>query len=190
MLSPLINSDIFTIIGYILGTLSGVLIGLSRILNYKLYREINEKIFKRNEFIDTKDYSISLFEKFPIEALCEGLVNEVKNDFSSIYCFGELYDNISTKVILIQNISEILCALSIYFYKARISPGLNIEEKDRTHKAIFSSNGSVFTRRNLTKLGGINNLENNPDLVLYEYKPRLFANLRERLFHSNTEIYE
>ena len=150
MLSPLINSDIFTIIGYILGTLSGVLIGLSRILNYKLYREINEKIFKRNEFIDTKDYSISLFEKFPIEALCEGLVNEVKNDFSSIYCFGELYDNISTKVILIQN----------------------------------------FTRRNLTKLGGINNLENNPDLVLYEYKPRLFANLRERLFHSNTEIYE
>ena len=123
MLSPLINSDIFTIIGYILGTLSGVLIGLSRILNYKLYREI-------------------------------------------------------------------LCALSIYFYKARISPGLNIEEKDRTHKAIFSSNGSVFTRRNLTKLGGINNLENNPDLVLYEYKPRLFANLRERLFHSNTEIYE
>lgn len=91
--------EFLTITGYFLGTLSGMLIGLSRIINHKLYREVRKKFLKSNEKFQYLMENIqSPKQKTDLNSSLEEIFTAKSNDFSSVNCYGELYDSISVKV--------------------------------------------------------------------------------------------
>ena len=101
-ISLALKIEALDIIGYLVGTLSGTLIGLSRIINHKLYRQISKRVLgkeKRYLYLVNNILGERMLHDSTI-SLIEGLASEQSHNYSSIFFYGDVYDNISTKVLI------------------------------------------------------------------------------------------
>ena len=77
---------------YLLGTISGTLIGFSRIINYKVVRFIHKKVKKNN-------LKRSEIKTFSLETMNDSLHDSFFSRAQSINDFGQWYENVTVKVI-------------------------------------------------------------------------------------------
>lgn len=77
---------------YLLGTISGTLIGFSRIINYKVVRFIHKKVKKSN-------VRRSEIKTFSLETMNESLHDSFFSRAQSVNDFGQWYENVTVKVI-------------------------------------------------------------------------------------------
>lgn len=95
LLSASIKSVYFDMSGYLIGTLSGTFVGLSRIFNYKVLR-----FFKKKTVRIQPIYKRPTLNSFTLDSIEKSLLNDsFFNKYQSVNDFSELYDNFSVKVM-------------------------------------------------------------------------------------------
>ena len=90
-------------VGYFLGTSSGVTVGLSRLLDAKLFREIYKKFLTRKQKenymirrVSSKSRAVS-----QTSSLTEPFEPQISIRSNSINCFGDLFESMSKRVLSI-----------------------------------------------------------------------------------------
>ena len=87
-------------IGFLLGTASGALIGLARLFDSKLIREVYKKCLNKTEremyMIKRKRFNQRSTMN---DSLVERLLPDLKKSATSIACFGDLFESMSKRVI-------------------------------------------------------------------------------------------
>lgn len=105
--------------GYLLGCLSGTLVGLARLIDSRLLREVQKKFLtkaERKEFLIRKKKFVQNTAS-SLGSITERLIRtdtKVSNT-TSINCFADIYENLSKKVRIRQIKLEIVSAIFIYF---------------------------------------------------------------------------
>jgi hypothetical protein len=128
---------------YLLGTTSGIVVGLARLIDGKIYRELRQRYLPDRKRI-TMNYVRKRFVITGISkagSLTEGLMTN-HEDFrfsESISCFADLFDSMSKKVRNKQTLLEIISTLFVHFSEyAKIHEEF-LEKKDKTEGFVYSN---------------------------------------------------
>lgn len=89
-----------SVTGYFLGTLSGTLIGMARLLDAKLFREIYKKFLnsEQKEKYLRQRFSYGVKRAVTTSSVTESLLTEPRKGTLSINCFGDLFESMSKRV--------------------------------------------------------------------------------------------
>jgi hypothetical protein len=138
-----IQNTITVDIVYLIGTMSGILVGLARLIDGKIYRELRQRYLpERKKSIMNyvrKQFVITGIGK--AEALKEGLMKnqEELRCSESICCFADLFESMSKKVINRQMLLEIASVLFVHFSEFAKIQEESLEKKDKTDGFVYSN---------------------------------------------------
>lgn len=111
--------ELVKVAGYLLGCVSGTLVGLARLLDSRLLREVQKKFLtrdQRKQFLIRKKKFVQNTAS-SLGSITEKLIRtdtKVSNT-TSINCFADIYENLSKKVRVRQIKLEIVSAIFMYF---------------------------------------------------------------------------
>jgi hypothetical protein len=131
------------IAAYLLGTTSGIVVGLARLIDGKIYSQLTQRSIserKRSALQYTrKQFFITGMSK--PGSLKEGLMTN-QEDFrfpENISSFSDLFESISNKVTNIQTLLEIVSTLFVHFSEyAKVNEEC-LEKKDKTDGFVYSN---------------------------------------------------